>query len=609
VPEPPKSFYERDRERRGLRYPSEADRERGYARPREELLVPEDLLRVGENPETAAPVGFQPSDLATHLHVIGGSGRGKSFFLRKLVSELLRRHEKTGEGLAIVDPHGTLAEFALDQCMARGDAFADQVVYFDLKHETRVPVFNPLRRDLGTFYAANGFVEAIGKVFGAERTTENPLTSQVILNTAAVLLENGLSVAEAGFFLENSLENHAVRRLLLAKVGERKLRDFWEKVAGLPPREQDGYTASASRRFDYLLRSPSLRRMVGQTTPGLDLRALMDEGGIAIFNLAREGTDLTVEQQRLVGSLLIQEVRNVTERRTPDVSRPFTLIVDEFGDFVSADAMRIFTGARKFGLRCVLSHQDMEQLLLRDRDFRLHAAVLAIENKVVFGGGPTEDALKIAHQVYAGFVDTEERKLEIRSKGFKPVPTPTELRSRSSSRSTGRSGGETSGRGSSETTSEGGDSASTSESSGDSSGWSEGETDSESVAEGWVTFYEEFEQLASVQFRSVEEQIFRHMQRLHRQPTGRCVVVARGKEPVPCEVPDMEIPRAQAAARQRFLERIFRKPMYLVAAEADGLIAARSTRLLAEATAPKRTELEEPADLWTEPVDPGPEQA
>lgn len=566
------SFYERYRRAKGLVYPAPGSWKKPFVRAQEELLVPKDALRVGEDPETGAPVYFLASDLDTHLHVFGASGRGKSFFLRKLGEQLLIRRKRTGEGLAIIDPHGSLADAALKLCLREGVP-AEEILYIDLTNN-QVAAFNPLRSDRDHAYGAALFVEAMTKVFGAEQSTQQPLTSDVIANIALVLLANQLSLAEAGFFLEATPENHAVRRQLLENVRDRDTVNFWKKVEGLPPKEQDAYTASAKRRFSYILRSPTVRRMVCHTQPGLDLWAAMNAGAIVIVNLARQGTQITLEQQRLLGTLFVQEVRSVAEMRKPDKSLPFTVLIDEFGDFVTPDAMRIFTGLRKFGLRCVFSHQDLEQLQLEVGDLRLQTAVIGVENKAVFGGGPEQDVLRITRQIYADFLDTEERKLEIYSTGFEPVPTPITLSGTSWSETTG----ESSDTGIQQVLDPDGEELSTSESS--RTGASHARTESGNSHEAWTTFYRKFRELSSVQFRGVDEQAYRHMQRLHRQPTGRCMIVRRGKPPQPCLVPDMSLAEVQDAAREELLARVYAKPLYSPAESVDQAIERRSQALL-----------------------------
>ena len=98
---------------------------------------PLDGFHLGKEPDDK-PVYLFPDQLSTHLHVVGGSGKGKSNYLRRLVQQLLIRRKKTGEGFGIIDPHGTLAQYALELCGAEAPLLAKETVYFDLKQTEKV---------------------------------------------------------------------------------------------------------------------------------------------------------------------------------------------------------------------------------------------------------------------------------------------------------------------------------------------------------------------------------------------------------------------------------------------------------------------------------------
>lgn len=97
-------------------------------------------------------------------------------------------------------------------------------------------------------------------------------------------------------------------------------------------------------------------------------------------------------------------------------------MIDEFSDFVSHDVMTVFDRARQYGLRVILAHQGLDQLLLKDEDPRLLKAVLRIRQKLIFGAGLVDDQLTLARQAFAPWIDTEKRRLEIRTKTPWPVP-------------------------------------------------------------------------------------------------------------------------------------------------------------------------------------------
>src|SRR3954471_10058270 len=69
-----------------------------------------------------------------HMHVLGKTGSGKSYFLAGL---FLAMHD-IGMPVTLLDPHGDLAELVLLQLIARGtfnDPQAyDRLIYLDLPH-------------------------------------------------------------------------------------------------------------------------------------------------------------------------------------------------------------------------------------------------------------------------------------------------------------------------------------------------------------------------------------------------------------------------------------------------------------------------------------------
>src|SRR3954451_13107620 len=73
-----------------------------------------------------------PQEARAHMHVLGKSGSGKSYFLAGL---FLAFHD-AGMPVTLLDPHGDLAELLLAQLADRG-VFADpgaydRLVYLDL---------------------------------------------------------------------------------------------------------------------------------------------------------------------------------------------------------------------------------------------------------------------------------------------------------------------------------------------------------------------------------------------------------------------------------------------------------------------------------------------
>ena len=61
-------------------------------------------LFLGRNTSTGEDVHLPMDMLKTHMHVLGATGVGKSFFLEGVIKSLILE----GEGVCLIDPHGDL---------------------------------------------------------------------------------------------------------------------------------------------------------------------------------------------------------------------------------------------------------------------------------------------------------------------------------------------------------------------------------------------------------------------------------------------------------------------------------------------------------------------
>ena len=88
---------------------------------------------------TGGGVSFSREERERHLYIVGKSGSGKSTVLFNLAMADIM----AGEGVAVIDPHGDLAEAIID---AIPPERTNQVCYLNVA-DTEYPVgFNPLAR-------------------------------------------------------------------------------------------------------------------------------------------------------------------------------------------------------------------------------------------------------------------------------------------------------------------------------------------------------------------------------------------------------------------------------------------------------------------------------
>src|ERR1019366_8257645 len=110
---------------------------------------------------TGGGVAFSREERERHIYIVGKSGSGKSTVLFNLAMSDIA----AGEGVAVIDPHGDLAEAIID---AIPPERTHQVCYLNVA-DTAFPVgFNPLarvpadRRALGTNSATSALHDLWG---------------------------------------------------------------------------------------------------------------------------------------------------------------------------------------------------------------------------------------------------------------------------------------------------------------------------------------------------------------------------------------------------------------------------------------------------------------
>src|SRR2546427_5576091 len=81
--------------------------------------------------------GIKRADRRAHMYIIGKTGTGKS----TLIANLAHQDILHGEGFALLDPHGDLAEHVLR--LVPEERWAD-LIYFNVPDTTHPLAFNPL---------------------------------------------------------------------------------------------------------------------------------------------------------------------------------------------------------------------------------------------------------------------------------------------------------------------------------------------------------------------------------------------------------------------------------------------------------------------------------
>lgn len=533
-----------------------------------------------------------------HLYVCGGTGTGKSKFLENLIRQDILAWRKSRCGMLVLDPHGNLYDNLMRWLAWRG--IDRPVIPIDLRQDDWVVAYNVLRErkhaDPAVF--VDNITDAMAYVWGQGGTDRTPLFARWAGNVLRTLYEKKLTLVESEYLIDR-VEKY-MRYIMTADMADKPSRQDWQFANTLNPRDFEAQLGSTVNRLQRFIRNQSMRAMFGLPDVSLDLGRALEEGQIIIVSLATEGAKVSKENAELFATLLLSDLWTAAqERGKRDGIKPFYVYLDEFQRFVTPTIADNLDEARGFGLHLTLAHQFPNQLLDRgENGRRVYNSIMEnASSKVVFRLTHEENLSAMAKWLFMGVMNPDEIKHELYS--TKVMEYREELKevrgeSTSSGRSHGTQRGRASGAGSGGTESrsyhEDGDEADLhSESESQSEFASESESESETYSESTthsVSYVPTIvpvlgKELSHVQFRSLEEQLFRSMAVLFDQKQRQGVARLVGMNaPVALLTPEVAKLPGSEERTKKYLDGCYRKlPFALPNAEVKKQLADRAENL------------------------------
>jgi type IV secretory pathway TraG/TraD family ATPase VirD4 len=356
------------------------------------MTTSDQQLCIGTHTTLGELVMLDSEERRRHLYVVGQTGTGKS----TLLLNLIRQDLAAGAGVALLDPHGDLAEAVL---LHVPQSRANELVYINPADLDRPIGFNPLARvpeDLKPI-VADGIVSAFRHVWP---DSWGPRLDYILTNAVRALLDvpGGTLLMLPRLLVDNAFRAELIDRHVTDPV----VRSFWIN-------EYEGYAANfraeaispIQNKIGKALMVPSLRNMLAQPKSTIAFRRLMDEGAIVICNLAKGA--LGESTAHLLGALITTALAQAALSRadTPAADRRvFHLYADEFQAFATESFALVLSEARKYGLTLTIGHQYLEQL-----PDRLRAAVFGNAGSIIACRVGATDASILAEQIGLGGAD------------------------------------------------------------------------------------------------------------------------------------------------------------------------------------------------------------
>lgn len=314
-------------------------------------------------------VKIAKNDRRRHMYIIGVTGSGKSV----LMGEMAKQDIKNGEGVCIVDPHGSLVEDVLS-CIP--PERAEDVIIFDPSDTERPVGLNML--EAKTPEEADFAVQEMISIFYKLVTDPNmigPMFEHNMRNAMLTLMADkeypGTICEIPRIFTDPEFQKYKVR-----KVTDPMVRAFWEKemakTSDFHKSEMLGYLISKVGRF---IENEMVRNIIGQPKSGFNFREVMDNKKILLVNLSK-GKVGEVNSD-LLGLIVVAKLQMAALSRaslSEDQRHDFYLYIDEFQNYVTDSIATILAEARKYRLNLIMGHQYISQLV-KNQDTKVRDAV------------------------------------------------------------------------------------------------------------------------------------------------------------------------------------------------------------------------------------------
>lgn len=307
------------------------------------------VLGHGTHPRSQRPAALDPRARLRHLHILGPTGVGKSTLMLNLITQDLQ----AGRGVVVIEPKGDLITAVLERVPARRTR---DLAVLD-PTDTDQPVgLNPLQLGEGSRELAVDHLVAAFK--GLFASSWGPRTQDLLTAGLLTLVRHrGATLAD----LLPLFTDPATRGRYLHDLDDPlALQPFWSWFDALSDRERASVLAPLMNKLRTFLLRDTVRSVVAQPGPRLDLSALLARGGVLLVDLSRGRVG--PEAAGLLGSLVFASLWQTL--RQGSAASPLAIYIDEFQDYLHlpTDTGEMLAQSRSLGVGLTLAHQHLGQL-------------------------------------------------------------------------------------------------------------------------------------------------------------------------------------------------------------------------------------------------------
>lgn len=325
--------------------------------------------------------GIRRADRRQHVYVIGKTGVGKSNLLQNFALQDI----ENGDGIAIVDPHGSFVEDVLESIPEHrlkdviylNPADTDHPIGFNI-----LEVPDPKYKHLIASDLMGIFTKIWANVWSSRM--------EYILSNCILALLDTPGTTLLG--IPRILVDKDYRSKILQNVKDPVVRAFWmQEYESWRDQFRNEAIVPIQNKVGQFLSTSLIRNIVGQTKSSFNVYDIMNQRKILLVNVAkgRIGED----NAALLGAMMITKIQLAAMERVriaEQERKDFYLYVDEFQNFATESFASILSEARKYRLNLTIAHQYVGQLVT-DTTTKVRDAVFGnVGTMIVFRVGAAD---------------------------------------------------------------------------------------------------------------------------------------------------------------------------------------------------------------------------
>lgn len=319
------------------------------------------VLGENEHHGVSTLIGLTEQERERHMYIIGSTGSGKTTTLQyEIVQDM-----KNGKGVAIIDPHGDMAETLLRHVPPER---INDVIYFnpdDLEYPIGLNLLeltpgltgNELLREKDII--TESVVSVFRKIFSEDDSGGHRI-EYVLRNT----IHTALTVENATLFtVLKLLQNDKFRKEIIKKLDDEDLIDFWNNELGKAGDMQKvKMSAGITAKIGRFNSNAAAKLTLGQSKSTIDFEDIMNSGKILICNFSKGLLGEDVSELFGITTLAKLQLASLRRARLKQAERrAFYLYVDEFQNFATPSFVQLLSEARKYRLFLTIAEQSTSQ--------------------------------------------------------------------------------------------------------------------------------------------------------------------------------------------------------------------------------------------------------